>query len=62
MHVSQVDPNGFDADATPMPKWEPFTAAARNYINFFDTITTSDEYSEKRRFLIDINIGDIFNK
>ena len=56
------DPNGLDADGTPMPKWERFTDSSRQYINFFDTITTSDAYSEKRRFLIDINIGDITNK
>lgn len=56
------DPNGLDADGTPMPKWERFTEASRQYINLLDTITTSDVYSEKRRFLIDINIGDIFNK
>lgn len=56
------NPNGLDANGTPMPQWERFTDSSRQYINFFDTVTTSDVYSEKRRFLIDINIGDIYGK
>ena len=53
------DPNGADAAGLPMPMWKPFTAQEKNEIRFFDEITVSTEQSEKRRFLIDINIGDM---
>ena len=53
------DPNGADAAGLPMPVWKPFTAQEKNEIRFFDEITVSTEQSEKRRFLIDINIGDM---
>ena len=51
------DPNGLDADGTPMPLWKPFTLDNRQEIRFMDEITTSCECTEKRRFLLDINLG-----
>ena len=51
------DPNGLDADGTPMPLWKPFTLEDRQEIRFMDEITTSCECTEKRRFLLDINLG-----
>ena len=51
------NPNGTDPAGFPMPEWKPYTSEHRNEIRFMDEITVSDEWSEKRRFLIDINIG-----
>ena len=50
------DPNGLDADGTPMPTWRPFTGEDPQNIQFFDEISmSSGPYSEKRAFLIRIN-------
>ncbi len=51
------DPNGTDPAGLPMPEWKPYTRKVHNEIRFMDEITVSAEWSEKRRFLIDINIG-----
>ena len=56
------DPNGLDADGTPMPLWKPFTLEERCEIRFMDEITVSGECPEKRRFLLDINLGNIPSK
>ena len=53
------DPNGCDADGTPMPLWQPFTPENRCEIRFMDDVSVSDECTEKRRFLLDINLGNI---
>lgn len=37
------DPNGTDADGTPMPKWEPFTGDDSRPIVFGDTVGMSDK-------------------
>ena len=50
------DPNGADPAGLPMPEWKPYTLQEKNEIRFFDEIKVSQEQSEKRRFLIDINI------
>lgn len=51
------DPNGLDADGTPMPTWTKFTSQNKQNMNFFDEISMSKgEFSEKRRFLMDINL------
>ena len=50
------DPNGLDADGTPMPQWRPFTKEDPQNIQFFDDISMSEgPYSEKRAFLLRIN-------
>jgi len=50
------DPNGLDADGTPMPTWTRFTADSKQNMNFFDEIAmSSGPYSERRRFLVEIN-------
>jgi len=54
------DPNGNDADGTPMPTWDKFTDDNRQNINFFDDIAMSEgDYSAKRKFLMDINMKAI---
>ncbi len=50
------DPNGLDADGTPMPKWEKYTKENKTYLKFFDEVSVSDEVSEKLRFLLDLNL------
>ena len=37
------DPNGNDADGTPMPVWEPFTGDESRPIVFGDTVHMSDK-------------------
>ena len=50
------DPNGNDADGTPMPQWTRFSKESPRNIQFFDDISMSgDAYSEKRAFLLRIN-------
>ncbi|MBR6405847.1 MAG: carboxylesterase family protein [Lachnospiraceae bacterium] len=51
------DPNGTDPAGLPMPEWKPYSPEEKNEIRFLDEISVSTEQSEKRRFLIDINIG-----
>ena len=53
------DPNGLDADGKPMPKWEKFTKDNKTAMCFFDEVFSSDEITEKRAFLLDINLKDV---
>ncbi len=55
------NPNGNDADGTPMPEWTPFTAESRQNIQFFDEISMSSapEYDAKRKFLLDLNLKEL---
>ncbi|MBQ1358492.1 MAG: carboxylesterase family protein [Oscillospiraceae bacterium] len=51
------DPNGNDADGTPMPEWKLYDAAKPCNIGFFDTVEFNpDSYDERARFLVDINV------
>ena len=50
------DPNGLDADGTPMPTWEPYTTESRFPIFFGDEISMKSEApSKKEAFLLEIN-------
>ncbi len=50
------DPNGKDADGTPMPQWRAYTREDPHSIQFFDTIQMEEGFqSEKDAFLIEIN-------
>lgn len=50
------DPNGKDADGTPMPQWRAYTREDLHSIQFFDTIQMEEGFqSEKDAFLIEIN-------
>ncbi len=54
------NPNGNDADGTPMPEWKKVTADAKPEMDFYDKVDGADgEYSKLRRFLIDINRAEI---
>ena len=53
------DPNGLDADGKPMPKWEKFTKDNKTAMCFFDEVFSSDKITEKRAFLLDINLKDV---
>jgi len=51
------DPNGPDADGTPMPVWRPYTTEAPHSIQLFDTIQMDEkEPCEKDTFLLKINL------
>ena len=51
------DPNGNDADGTPMPEWKPYDAARPCNIGFFDTVEFNpDSYDERAKFLVDLNV------
>ncbi len=49
------DPNGPDADGTPMPKWEPYTSASPRIMEFRDGPRMEKEESKINRLLIDYN-------
>lgn len=50
------DPNGPDANGSPMPVWRPYTEKDRCEINFFDEIRVSgSRLDKKKQFLLDIN-------
>jgi len=50
------NPNGNDADGTPMVEWTKCTPDNRAHINFFDEISMSEsELTEKNGFLVEIN-------
>lgn len=36
--IKNGDPNGVDADGTPMEKWEPYTQEGQDIMGFYDTI------------------------
>ena len=51
------DPNGNDKDGTPMPQWDPYTAADPCQIEFLDEITVGHgPVDAKTRCLIDLNL------
>ena len=50
------DPNGLDADGTPMPRWEPYTLENPYEMYFGDTAHMRDEQNPVIRFLIDYAI------
>lgn len=53
------DPNGVDADGTPMPKWEPYTQVPAR-MEFFDEIRLrKGELSQQMQFLYEINLREI---
>lgn len=41
--IKTGDPNGNDADGTPMVKWEPYTPDNKRCIQFFDDISMQEE-------------------
>ena len=54
------DPNGLDADGTPMPVWRPYTTEDPHPIQLFDTIQMEEgDPSEKDAFLLKINLNEL---
>jgi len=51
------DPNGNDADGTPMPEWEKYSADNRRCMQFYDDISMGDVIrDESEQLIIDINL------
>ncbi len=54
------DPNGNDADGTPMPEWTPYTVESPNEIHFFNTVEMDKTpIDEKTKFIYDINFKEL---
>ena len=51
------NPNGLDADGTPMPQWTPFTMTSPLAMEFFDVPAMEKRQSKIRKLLIDYNKG-----
>lgn len=49
------DPNGVDADGTPMPAWEPYSLASPRIMEFLDGPGMEREESKINRLLVDYN-------
>ena len=53
------DPNGNDADGTPMPEWKPFSEDYPCEMFFGDEIKVGPQkLDEKTQFLVDINLAE----
>ena len=49
------DPNGLDADGTPMPQWKPYTVAEQNMMHFADVSEPIDGKADDfTQFLVDV--------
>jgi para-nitrobenzyl esterase len=49
------DPNGPDADGTPMPKWQPYTVKSPLAMQFFDKPAMEKNQNEMTKLLLDYN-------
>jgi len=55
--VKTGDPNGNDADGTPMPEWKPYTPGNRRCMNFFDEIAMqTDETTDATEYIVKKNL------
>jgi len=51
------NPNGLDADGTPMPEWKKYTSDSPCTMQLFDEISLCEEpLGKKERFIVDINL------
>jgi para-nitrobenzyl esterase len=50
------DPNGLDADGTPMPAWQPYTLAAPDSMHFDDACHMAHANSPLMQFLVDYSL------
>ena len=56
------DPNGKDADGTPMPQWDPYTEVPAR-MEFFDQIhLRKGDLSPQMQFLYEINLRELKNR
>jgi para-nitrobenzyl esterase len=49
------DPNGLDADGTPMPKWTPYTPKSPKMMEFLDKPAMEKKQNQMRKLLIKYN-------
>ena len=49
------DPNGLDADGTPMPVWQPYTLESPLAMEFLDTPVMEKEQDRMKKLLLDYN-------
>jgi para-nitrobenzyl esterase len=49
------DPNGLDADGTPMPQWTPYTLESPLVMEFLDKAGMEKEQSRIKKFLLEYN-------
>ena len=49
------DPNGLDADGTPMPKWIPYTLKSPRVMEFLDAPGIGKEQSKMKQLLVEYN-------
>jgi para-nitrobenzyl esterase len=49
------DPNGLDADGTPMPKWTPYTSNSPLVMEFLDTPGMEKTQDKMKKLLIEYN-------
>ena len=50
------DPNGLDADGTPMPEWKAYTKESPHVIRFYDEISMEEgEIPEAMRKVVELN-------
>ena len=49
------NPNGNDADGTPMPTWTPYTLASPRAMNFFDKPAMEQQQDKMKALLIEYN-------
>jgi para-nitrobenzyl esterase len=49
------DPNGLDADGTPMPKWTPYTLASPRIMEFLDVPAMEKDQTRMKKLLVAYN-------
>ena len=49
------DPNGLDADGTPMPKWTPYTQKSPRVMEFLDKPGMEKKQSGMKKLLVEFN-------
>jgi len=55
------DPNGKDADGSPMPEWKQYTSDSRRVIQFFDEIAMEGDVKPATDYIVKLNI-DAYKK
>jgi hypothetical protein len=49
------DPNGLDADGTPMPRWTPYALKSPLMMEFLDTPGMEKTQSQMKKLLVEYN-------
>jgi para-nitrobenzyl esterase len=49
------DPNGLDADGTPMPEWKPYTLESPLLMEFLEKPGMEKEQSKIKKLLLEYN-------